>query len=100
MRAPTVQVTLRLRQRELGATVAPAAHGYRLLVLDSPGGSVHEAMKVAGEIDALEMHTIVPAGASCQSACAAILFVSGAVRTVEEGGMLGLHNCYDANSGK
>src|SRR5262249_46869293 len=38
-------------------------------------------------------------GASCASACAMILFVSGAFRTVESGGRLGVHTCHDSASG-
>jgi hypothetical protein len=76
-----------------------AAHGHRLLLLNSPGGSVEEAIKVSQEIDRFKIHTIVPRGASCQSACGAILFVAGDPRTVEEGGELGLHTCYHAQTG-
>ena len=71
-----------------------AAHGRRFLLLNSPGGSVAEAMKVSEEINKLQIHTVVPRGSSCQSACGAILFVAGDPRTIEEGGEIGLHTCY------
>lgn len=77
----------------------PAAHGYRLLLLNSPGGSVDEAIKVSEEIDRLQIHTVVPRGSSCQSACGAILFVAGDPRTIEEGGEIGLHTCYRSTTG-
>jgi hypothetical protein len=66
-----------------------AAHGHRFLLLNSPGGSVAEAIKVSEEIDRLQIHTVVPRGSSCQSACGAILFVAGDPRTIEEGVRLG-----------
>jgi hypothetical protein len=81
-----------------GRTVA-AAHGYRLLVLNSPGGSVGEAKKIAAEFQEFNIHTIVQKGGSCDSACGSIIFVAGLLRTVEEGGELGLHTCYRPDTG-
>ena len=40
--------------------------------------------------------TVVRSGASCASACAQILFLSGAHRTIEGSGRLGLHSCHTA----
>lgn len=83
----------------VGARTRPAAHGYRILVLNSPGGLVDEAMKVTREIDRLKIHTVVQKGGSCDSACGAIVFIAGLLRSVEEGGELGLHTCYRADTG-
>jgi len=68
-------------------------HGVPVLLLDSPGGSVAEAMKISHLLDATPFHTIVPNGAKCASACASIIFIAGKYRTVEHFGLLGQHSC-------
>lgn len=73
--------------------------GNKLLVLDSPGGPIIEAFAMVEVMDGERVSTRVRAGASCASACAMILFVSGRFRTVEEGGRLGVHTCHDRMSG-
>ena len=75
-------------------------HGTKNLLLDSPGGLVSEAFGMADVMDRTGVSTIVPAGAFCGSACASVLFVSGRYRTVERGGALVIHSCYDALSGQ
>jgi len=69
------------------------ASGLRTLALDSMGGSVVEAFRMAEVMDNAKVATLVRAGASCASACAQIVFLAGTYRTVEEGGRLGLHAC-------
>jgi hypothetical protein len=71
----------------------PAAHGRPIVLLDSPGGAVGEAMKISRLLDARPVHMIIPAGGRCASACASILFIAGDLRTIEEGGLLGQHSC-------
>lgn len=64
------------------------------LELDSPGGLVSEALAIAANMDARGgIRTTVKAGASCASACAMALFVSGKTRIVYMGGRLGVHSC-------
>src|SRR5579872_695055 len=64
------------------------------LELDSPGGLVGEALAIAARMDARgDIRTVVRAGASCASACAMALFVSGKTRVVYMGGRLGIHSC-------
>lgn len=75
-------------------------HGTKRLYLDSPGGIVIEAMKMAEIMKAERVSAIVRKDALCASACASVLFVSGAYRTVEKGGALAIHSCYDALSGR
>lgn len=70
--------------------------GHKTLWLDSPGGSVSEAFAMVAVMDQEQVSTIVPDGATCASACAQILFLSGLHRVVTEGGRLGLHSCHDA----
>lgn len=75
------------------AEVAPLPYGLPVLLLDSPGGLVDEALKVSALLDGKPVHTVVPDGAKCASACASIVFIAGAARTVEEQGLLGQHSC-------
>lgn len=64
------------------------------LELNSPGGLVGEALAMASNMDARGgIRTVVKAGASCASACAMALFVSGETRIVYMGGRLGIHSC-------
>ncbi len=78
----------------------PDAHGTRKLLLDSPGGSVVDALDMADLIGKIGVTTVVPAKAMCASACASVLFVAGRYRTVETGGQLLIHSCFDARSGR
>jgi hypothetical protein len=53
------------------------------LELDSPGGLVDEALRMAANMDARGgIRTVVKPGSSCASACAMALFVSGKTRIV------------------
>ncbi|MGX4774017.1 hypothetical protein ACWAUC_29930 [Bradyrhizobium guangdongense] len=71
-----------------------ALPAFRVLELDSPGGLVVEALAIAANMDARgNIQTVVKAGASCASACAMALFVSGKERIVYMGGRLGIHSC-------
>jgi hypothetical protein len=64
------------------------------LELDSPGGLVGEALKMAANMDARGgIRTVVKPGSSCASACAMALFVSGERRIVYIGGRVGIHSC-------
>ncbi|UPK14476.1 hypothetical protein IVA93_15545 [Bradyrhizobium sp. 155] len=64
------------------------------LELDSPGGFVGEALAIAARMDERGgIRTVVKAGASCASACAMAIFVSGERRIVHMGGRLGIHSC-------
>ena len=67
---------------------------FNTLELDSPGGLVGEALKMAANMDARGgIRTVVRSGSSCASACAMALFVSGETRVVYMGGRVGLHSC-------
>ncbi|WP_234853631.1 hypothetical protein [Paracoccus everestensis] len=71
----------------------PAAHGLPILLLDSPGGSVLEALKLSTALDDRPFHTVIPDGAACASACASIVFIAGRYRTMEAFGRFGQHSC-------
>lgn len=75
------------------SAVPPFPHGVPVLLLDSPGGSVAEALEMSHLLDTHPFHTVVPDGARCASACASILFVAGAYRTVKPFGAIGQHSC-------
>ena len=72
------------------------ADGYKLLALEGPGGAIVEAFAMVDVMDRERVATVVRSGASCASACAQILFLSGAHRTIEGSGRLGLHSCHTA----
>lgn len=67
--------------------------GNKVLALDSPGGPVIEAFAMVDVMDREKVSTVVRPGATCASACAQILFLSGVHRVVEENGRIGLHSC-------
>lgn len=69
--------------------------GHKTVLLDSPGGLVMEAFAMVTVMDHERVATVVHAGASCASACAQVLFLSGIHRVVVDGGRLGLHSCHD-----
>jgi len=69
------------------------ADGTKILLLDSPGGSVKEALRISKALGQTPFHTVVPNRASCASACGSIVFVAGKFRTVEHIGKIGQHSC-------
>lgn len=71
----------------------PAAHGLPILLLDSLGGSVLEALLLSSALDGRPFHTVIPDGAECASACASIVFIAGRYRTMEAFGRFGQHSC-------
>jgi hypothetical protein len=75
-------------------------HGTKRLYLESVGGLVDEALQMADIITATGVATIVRSGKVCASACASILFVAGKSRTVEQGGYLAIHSCFDPRTGR
>ena len=77
----------------LARHIKPAEHGYPILLLDSPGGSVDEALLLSAALDETPFHTVIPNGAFCASACASIVFIAGRYRTVETFGRFGQHTC-------
>ena len=68
--------------------------GNKVLALDSPGGLIVEAFAMVAVMDEERVSTLVQPGASCASACAQILFLSGNHRTLEGSGRIGLHSCH------
>ena len=53
-----------------------------------------------GRNDAEAITTIVPAGSLCASACASVVFVAGKYRTIQKGGQLAIHSCFDDRNGQ
>ena len=75
------------------------AFGNKRLTLNSTGGDVRAAIEMVKVMDQEKVTTIVGPKAECASACAQILFLSGAHRFVLDGGRLGLHSCRKAKKG-
>lgn len=65
-------------------------HRMRAIALDSPGGNVVEAAKMAFIIHSRGFVTAVPKGAVCASACV-LLFAAGSRKIVSAGAALGVH---------
>ncbi|MDQ7775121.1 MAG: hypothetical protein Q4615_04025 [Paracoccus aminovorans] len=68
-------------------------HGDRVVLLESDGGSVAEALRISSIIDSGSYHTIIPNETRCASSCASLIFLAGKHRTIEENGLLGQHSC-------
>lgn len=65
----------------------------KIVILDSPGGSVYSALDIALMVHRLGLNTYVPEDAYCASACS-FIFLAGIERLVE--GRLGVHQFYGA----
>lgn len=61
-----------------------------LVVLESPGGKLIDALTIGNRLHVRGDATVVRAGASCTSACA-LIWVAGKTRTLEAGGAVGFH---------
>jgi uncharacterized protein YecT (DUF1311 family) len=70
--------------------------GLRRLILESPGGEVAEAFRVAEVIKNNNFVTLV--NGECASACAMVLYPAGRYAMLLDGGKLGFHSCYDART--
>lgn len=68
------------------------ANGYRRIILESPGGIVDVAMRVAVLLRQWNFITFVDD--DCASACAMILYPAGVYSILGDKGRLGFHNCY------
>lgn len=64
----------------LSAVLQPQYRGAQTIRLDSPGGSVEEAFKIANLVQALHVRTEVSGGGKCASACF-FIFLAGQERT-------------------
>jgi hypothetical protein len=70
--------------------------GLRRIILESPGGEVAEAIRVAEVIR--NNHFVTLVGGECASACAMILYPAGQYAMLLDGGKLGFHSCYDGRT--
>jgi hypothetical protein len=100
-RAPAAREARESTVLMVSGVIGPGAHRrfqaalYRanptLVVLDSPGGVLGEAIMIAEEIRRRGLSTLVTANRSCASACA-IVFLSGRVKYMGDGAAIGLHS--------
>jgi hypothetical protein len=67
----------------------------KTVVLDSPGGSVVDALAIGSLIHEQGLATRVPAGSLCASSCP-IVFASGKVRIASQQSAIGVHQIYAA----
>jgi hypothetical protein len=61
-----------------------------IVLTTGPGGSVFPAIAIGTEIRNLGWSTLVPAGASCASACS-MIWLAGERRLLADGGRIGFH---------
>ncbi|MFX0545710.1 hypothetical protein ACEWPL_009210 [Roseovarius sp. S1116L3] len=67
--------------------------GLERIVLNSPGGSVRDALDIGRSIRAAELDTVIEAGDVCFSACPYIL-AAGVARSAPKGAQVGVHQHY------
>lgn len=70
-----------------------------LVVLTGPGGLVAPALAIGREIHARGLRTLVPAGASCASACS-LIWLAGMQRLLGTGARIGFHALSAARPGE
>lgn len=68
-----------------------AAPDAKIIVLNSPGGSVTAGLLIADDVHTRKLATVIPAGSTCASACAYI-FLAGVERQAD--GRLGVHQMW------
>ncbi|SFV37465.1 hypothetical protein SAMN05216456_2936 [Devosia crocina] len=68
------------------------------VVLDSPGGSVMDALEIGSLVHEKGLATMVPAGSLCASSCP-LVFAGGAERFGEPQSAIGVHQIYAASLG-
>jgi hypothetical protein len=62
-----------------------------IIILDSPGGNLGEALDIAKEIQERGLNTFIYGKGHCASACA-LLFLAGSTKYARPGAMIGLHS--------
>ncbi|QQA44099.1 ATP-dependent Clp protease proteolytic subunit [Pelagovum pacificum] len=90
---PTLTLTGRIEAGDaerLSSFLTEATTQPELVYLNSPGGSVSDALAIGRQLRGLEVETRMTESDICMSACPYIL-ASGTVREVEEGAMVGVH---------
>ena len=65
----------------------------RTVALHSPGGAIHEALRIGQIIRDAEMNTMSGPDAVCNSACPIMLF-AGVERIISKDGWVGMHQAY------
>lgn len=78
-----------------GAEIAARGEYVQRVVLDSPGGSVGDALRIGSLIHDKGLSTEVLAGALCASSCP-IVFASGKSRIASKDAAIGVHQIYAA----
>ena len=77
----------------LGAIIQALPQSDRTLsfIIDSPGGNIVEAEKIAAYIHKIEAAVIIPSGSQCSSACF-LLFAAAARRSMAPDALVGVHS--------
>lgn len=75
---------------ELTFHAVATTHPNALVVLSGPGGKVAPALAIGWDIRDLGLRTLVPAGASCASACS-LIWLAGTHRLLAADARIGFH---------
>jgi hypothetical protein len=67
--------------------------------VDSPGGDLFEAEKIAGVVREAAVQVVVPSGSQCSSACF-LIFAAAVRRYVAPDALIGVHSASDSESGQ
>lgn len=85
---------LRTLMLQLSGTMS-ATGRVNAIFLDSPGGALIEAERLADVIQKVHLAVVVPAGSQCASACF-LLFAAGSLRIVGPDALVGVHSASQA----
>lgn len=85
--------------RRFAEEIAARGEYVKTVVLDSPGGSVMDALEIGALIQEKGLATEVAAGSLCASSCP-IVFAAGAERLASADSAIGLHQIYAASLGE
>ncbi|MCF3642811.1 ATP-dependent Clp protease proteolytic subunit [Rhizobium sp. TRM95111] len=81
------------------AEIADRGEYVKTVALDSPGGSVEDALAIAALVREKAYATRVPAGHLCASSCPIVL-AGGVGRSAEEGAVVGVHQVFGAGAAR
>jgi hypothetical protein len=68
-------------------------------IIDSPGGDLFEAEKIANIVREAEVQVVVPSGSQCSSACF-LIFAAAVRRYVAPDALIGVHSARETDSGQ
>ena len=74
-------------------TILDDGESTRLIALNSPGGDLHEGLRLGYLLRSKDFETYLPSSAVCLSSCF-FVYIAGSPRDIGEGSQLGVHQFY------